>query len=63
MKKAGVPVMIVQGGADTVVPATNTRAWIASLESLEMDHKYIEFPDRDAPCTWRRATAGTSVGS
>ena len=47
MKKAGVPVMIVQGGADTVVPATNTRAWVDSLESLEMDHKYIEFPEGD----------------
>ena len=47
MKKAGVPVMIVQGGADTVVPATNTRAWVESLKSLEMDHKYVEFPQGD----------------
>ena len=47
MKKAGVPVMIVQGGADTVVPPTNTRAWVESLKSLEMDHKYIEFPEGD----------------
>ena len=47
MKKAGVPVMIVQGGADTVVPPTNTRAWVESLKSLEMDHKYIEFPAGD----------------
>lgn len=47
MKKAGVPVMIVQGGADTVVPATNTRAWVESLKSLEMEHKYVEFPQGD----------------
>ena len=47
MKKEGVPVMIVQGGADTVVPATNTRVWAESLKSLEMDHKYIEFPQGD----------------
>jgi alpha-beta hydrolase superfamily lysophospholipase len=47
MKKAGVPVMIVQGGADTVVPPTNTRAWVESLKSLEMNHKYIEFPQGD----------------
>jgi predicted peptidase len=47
MKKAGVPVMIVQGGADTVVPATNTHAWVESLKSLEMEHKYIEFPQGD----------------
>lgn len=47
MKKAGIPVMIVQGGADTVVPPTNTRAWVESLKSLEMDHKYVEFPQGD----------------
>jgi predicted peptidase len=47
MKKAGVPVMIVQGGADTVVPATNTRVWVESLKSLEMEHKYVEFPEGD----------------
>ena len=47
MKKAGVPVMIVQGGADTVVPATNTHAWVESLKSLEMEHKYVEFPQGD----------------
>jgi predicted peptidase len=47
MKKAGVPVMIIQGGADTVVPPTNTRAWVESLKSLEMEHKYLEFPQGD----------------
>jgi dipeptidyl aminopeptidase/acylaminoacyl peptidase len=47
MKDAGVPVMIVQGDADTVVPPTNTRAWAESLKALEMDHEYIEFPGGD----------------
>ena len=47
MKTAGVPVMIVQGGADTVVPPTNTRAWVESLKSLEMNHRYVEFPQGD----------------
>jgi predicted peptidase len=47
MKQAGVPVMIVQGGADTVVPATNTHAWVESLKRLEMEHKYLEFPQGD----------------
>jgi predicted esterase len=47
MKKAGVPVMIVQGGADTVVPPTNTRAWVESLKSLDMKHEYLEFPQGD----------------
>jgi predicted peptidase len=47
MKDAGVPVMIVQGGADTVVPPENTRAWAESLKALDMDHEYIEFPEGD----------------
>ena len=47
MKKAGVPVMIVQGGADTVVPPTNTRVWVESLKSLDMEHRYVEFPQGD----------------
>jgi predicted esterase len=47
MKAAGVPIMIVQGGADTVVPATNTRTWVESLKSLEMEHRYVEFPQGD----------------
>jgi dipeptidyl aminopeptidase/acylaminoacyl peptidase len=47
MKDAGVPVMIVQGGADTVVPPENTRQWVESLEALAMEHVYVEFPDGD----------------
>jgi dipeptidyl aminopeptidase/acylaminoacyl peptidase len=47
MKDAGVPVMIIQGDADTVVPATNTRAWAESLKALDMEHEYIEFPGGD----------------
>ena len=43
----GVPVMITQGGADTVVPAVNTRRWAETMEELGMDHEYIEFPDGD----------------
>ena len=47
MKDNGVPVMIVQGDADTVVPPENTRAWAEALESLDMEHEYIEFPGGD----------------
>jgi predicted esterase len=47
MKNNGVPVMIVQGDADTVVPPENTRAWAEALESLDMEHEYIVFPGGD----------------
>jgi predicted esterase len=47
MKDAGVPLLIIQGSADTVVPATNTRAWAASMEAIQMEGKYVEIPEGD----------------
>ena len=47
MKDNGVPVMIIQGDADTVVPPENTRAWAEALESLDMEGEYIEFAGGD----------------
>lgn len=47
MKDAGVPVLIIQGDADTVVPAQNTRAWAAALESLDMKGEYVELEGGD----------------
>lgn len=47
MKDAGVPLLIIQGGADTVVPATNTRAWAESMEAIDMEGEYVEFPEGD----------------
>lgn len=47
MKDAGVPLLIIQGGADTVVPATNTRAWAESMAAIDMEGEYIEMPEGD----------------
>jgi predicted esterase len=47
MKKANLPVMIVQGDADNVVPPTNTRAWVDALKQAGMEYKYIEIPGGD----------------
>lgn len=47
MKDAGVPVMIIQGDADTVVPPENTRQWAESLQALDMEHEYIELEGGD----------------
>lgn len=47
IKAAGIPVLIVQGGADTVVAAANTRLWVQSAKELGLDCTYIELPGMD----------------
>lgn len=48
MQKAGLPLMIVQGDADTVVPATNTRLWVDTAKEIGLkDFKYVEQPGID----------------
>lgn len=37
-----VPVIIVQGDADTLVPVAGTRRWIDKMKELKMTHQYIE---------------------
>jgi len=39
-----MPVLVVQGDADTAVPVENTRKWIAAMRDRKMDHKYNEIP-------------------
>lgn len=47
MKDAGVPVLIIQGDADMVVPPENTRAWAEAMDSLDMEGEYIELAGGD----------------
>jgi predicted peptidase len=47
IKAAGLPIMIIQGDQDPVVPATNTRTWAAALGELGMEHEYLEMTGRD----------------
>jgi len=42
IKDAGVPVIVTQGDADTLVPATNTRLWIDTMKELKLDYEYKE---------------------
>jgi pimeloyl-ACP methyl ester carboxylesterase len=44
IKEGGVPVIVLQGDADTAVPAANTRQWVDTMKELNMNHKYIEVP-------------------
>lgn len=47
MQKAGVPVMIIQGDKDPVVPPANTRNWAETLKASGMKGQYIEIPGGD----------------
>jgi poly(3-hydroxybutyrate) depolymerase len=47
LRDAKVPVMIVQGGKDTVVPPENTRLWAESMKELGLTQEYIELPEGD----------------
>ena len=47
MQKAHLPVMIIQGDKDTVVPPDNTRRWGATLKESGMSGEYVELPGAD----------------
>ena len=47
LPKLRMPVLVVQGDADTAVPVENTRKWIASMKDRKMNHSYIEVPGGD----------------
>jgi pimeloyl-ACP methyl ester carboxylesterase len=47
IKKANIPVMLVQGGADTVVPPENTRTWSDTMKEMGMKYEYVELPNGD----------------
>lgn len=47
VKVRDMPVIIVQGDADTAVPVANTRRWADKLKELNMTHQYIEIAGGD----------------
>ena len=44
MKTAGVPILLITGDADEVVPPANTRMWAETLKEIGANHVYIEQP-------------------
>ncbi len=42
-----MPIIIVQGELDLLVKAEVTRRWVAMMEKLKMDHRYIEIKGGD----------------
>jgi len=48
IEKGGVPLLLVQGDADTIVPASNTRLWVDTAKEMGMKNfKYVEQPGID----------------
>jgi poly(3-hydroxybutyrate) depolymerase len=44
LKDAKVPVMIVQGDIDEMVPVANTHEWVDVMKELNMEYEYVEQP-------------------
>jgi predicted esterase len=44
MKDARVPVMIVHGDADEVVPVTNSEGWVDVMKELGMEYEFVKQP-------------------
>ncbi len=44
IKDANLPILFVQGDADTVVAPANTRMWVDTAKELGLDYQYSELP-------------------
>ena len=44
IKDAHLPILFVQGDADTVVSPANTRMWVDTAKQLGLDYQYSELP-------------------
>jgi pimeloyl-ACP methyl ester carboxylesterase len=42
-----MPVMVIHGDLDTVVPVTLSRAWVEVMKSLNMSYRYVEVAGGD----------------
>jgi len=42
-----IPIIIVQGDMDTLVPVAGTRLWIEKMKDLKMTYQYVEVPGGD----------------
>ena len=42
-----LPIFVLQGDEDAAVPVDRTRAWVAKMQELGMQHVYVEIPGGD----------------
>jgi poly(3-hydroxybutyrate) depolymerase len=47
LAKLTMPVLVIQGDADTVVPVENTSRWIGAMKARKTTYKYNEVPGGD----------------
>jgi poly(3-hydroxybutyrate) depolymerase len=47
LTKITMPVLIIQGDADTAVPVVNTRKWAVAMKDMKMTHAYNEIAGGD----------------
>jgi alpha-beta hydrolase superfamily lysophospholipase len=47
LTKVTMPVLIIQGDADTAVPVVNTRKWVVAMKGMKMTHAYKEIAGGD----------------
>jgi S-formylglutathione hydrolase FrmB len=52
-----LPVLIMHGAKDSIVPAANSRRAVAALQAAGAPHIYLEFPDKDHEFWIRRGAA------
>lgn len=45
--KVNIPILVVHGDIDIRVPVKHSREFVAQLEKLKKDHKYVELKDAD----------------
>ena len=46
-KMRKMPVIVVHGDMDTLVPVTLSRTWVETMKTLKMEHEYVEVPGGD----------------
>lgn len=42
-----IPILVLQGDEDAAVPVERTRAWVAKMQEIGMQHVYVEIPGGD----------------
>jgi pimeloyl-ACP methyl ester carboxylesterase len=52
-----LPMLIMHGAKDSIVPAANSRRAVAALQGVGAPHLYLEFPDKDHEFWIRRGAA------
>lgn len=56
-----IPVIVIQGDQDNLVSVEVTRSWVAKMQELGMEHRYIEIPGGDHTAIIARTPANVQA--